>query len=244
MSALQFQLSDTMENFSSCFSKLPEDFRLCFLREVVAQMDQEDLYGVIPSVSRELRKMALDVSHDIDVELSTWESAERFGLWLERHGTRLRSLTVDVRCGIVVPINEDEYDFDQDPPLQPEDFTAPLEHRTLLNSISTATQLRSLHLIGFDMYDLSEQLPRLTNLTSLCLDSCHLVFDTVKALMGLTQLQHFRLPIPDYTALDFELPEAIASSMKQLTYLSLPGYNLTKDEIAALRPPSCHTCVN
>ena len=76
-----------MEQLAAFCNKLPEDFRMSFVKQVVANMDQKHLYGAIPCVCRELRELALTLSRSIDVELSSWESAERFGEWLERHGT-------------------------------------------------------------------------------------------------------------------------------------------------------------
>ena len=207
-----------------------------FVRQVVANVDQEHLYGAIPCVCLELRELALSLSRSIDVELSSWDSAERFGEWLERRGTRLTSLAVDVDKGIWLPIDEDNYQyFDYDPPLAPDEFTAPEEHKYLLDTIGELTQLRSLHLTRFHIHNETAQLPRLINLTSLRLDSCAMSIDAQQTLTALTNLQHLELRKPSDWNFGFMGCEPLMASLKQLSYLDLSEQELGKEDLAALR---------
>ena len=126
-----------MEQLGSFFDELPEDLRLSFVEQAVANLDQEHVYGVIPCVCRELRELSLSSSRSLDVELASLESVKRFGEWLKRHGDRLTHLAVDLTC---VGSYGDDDDFDQGRPVDPDDFTMPVEEKYLLDTIGDLSQ--------------------------------------------------------------------------------------------------------
>ena len=80
------------ENMRDKFSILPASVQKHIL--VQPGIGSKELFGALPRVSRALGSLCESNNYQIDVVLRSKDQAESFSLWVGKHGSRLRSLTI------------------------------------------------------------------------------------------------------------------------------------------------------
>ena len=223
---------------SSCpFDLLDAAMRDPFLQQAFRQLDQRHQYGIVARVCRSWHRLSTASNSNLTVVVSTGLNKETgdpdavisFSRWLQRSIGNLTRLDLTLKR----PWTEEEEE------------EGTIDASEMLQTITTATQLRSFR-FGLTTVDMSVEpfarLSALTNLTSLGLCSCILTPPAFSSMLALTQLRaldlnfvHVYAPANGANAdegqdeeeeeeeEEFRLPD-LTSSLVNLTHLTL--YNV------------------
>ena len=199
------------------FNVLPKELQQEVLTQSLKQLDQKHRLGVVPRVCSVWRDVALDACDSLEARLQEWEPGnESWVLWMARHGSKLRSLTVKPRyVGL---------------------GCSPRRIQCLNPALLHAAHLQHLTLRNLAV---EPQLTHLTNLSSLCFDSCcrddhvslsDLAATQQQAIRELTQLQSLEVRgQPGSWNLQLDDVWDTCSCLPQLTSLTLGSLALKSD---------------